>query len=305
MLLSIVAVAFMLQAEQAPATVNLDTAFQNLKTAEEQKDSDATKKWAVETINLARAVIKAPEKEPGAQTDAESIKGRVEFAKSSGTYAEYALCTMALKEEDHAKLIDLYETLDKAAPDSKYLPDLYSSYATALEDSKPGKGFPFAEKVIGKASSNEDLLAILADGYMTRKQWEKAATYGNKLASVVTTKAKPQGVSAEDWDKRKNALAARGYYIAGLSYTTEQKFIQGDRALRAALPLVKGDNTLNGGTLYYLAIANYNIARPMNDLGRKKEALAFAKQAEAIPGQFQDPAKQYAYAISQELGPRK
>ena len=285
-----------------PATEGLDALYQKLKTAEDQKDDDAIKNAAVETIRAAREVIKAPEKEPGAQTDAEAIKTRVEFAKSATTQGEYALCTLALKERDHQKVIDLYDLMAKEAPDSKYLAQLYSPYAAALEGSgKSDKAYVFAEKAVAKAPTNEDLLLILANGAMTRKQFAKAAGYGTKLATTMTSKAKPEGISAADWDRKKSEMIGRGYYIAGMSYASEGNQIQADKNLRPAIQYIKSEAALAGPALFQLGVANYNIARATMDRARMKEAINFSQQAAGISGPYQDQARKNAWAMQQDL----
>ncbi len=160
----------------------------------------------------------------------------------------------ALRTKDRAKLIELVDALNQQSPDSKYLPQLYGPYAAALgQTGGTAKAFQFAERVIGRDPANEDLLLILADGYMTRKQWDRAATYGLKLASVMSSHPDPNGVPAADWERKRAVLAGRGYYIAGMSYASAAKYPQADTNLRAALPYVKGDRTLLGGVLFYLA----------------------------------------------------
>ena len=134
--------------------------------------------------------------------EAAAVKPRLEFAKEVETYAEYALYTAALRASDRAEMMELYDILEHQAPTSEYLPKLNSLYIGALGSTgKQSKAFAFAEKAIARDPSNEDLLAVLADGAMTRKQWERAAGYGTRLASVMSSHPKPEGVPVGDWEQ--------------------------------------------------------------------------------------------------------
>lgn len=304
MLLSILAVALLVAADKEPKAPSegLDASYQNLKNAEEQKDSGLILKWAVETVRAAREVIKAPEQEPGALNDPESRKARLEFARTAKVHGEYALCTAALAEKDRQKMMALFETLERESPDSQYLPQLYSPYMSALtQGGKPDQAYAFAAKSIGKSPSNEDLLLILADGAMTRKQFDKAAGFGTRLASVMTSKAKPETVAASDWERKRSLMLGRGYYIAGLSYANISNHMRADKNLRAALPYIKGEPALAAPAYFFLGVANYNVARATLDQARMKEAIRFSEQAVAIPGPYQEQAQKNVWAMQQDL----
>jgi len=276
------------------AADDLDSALNSLKAADEQKDNDAVKKWAVETFRLSSAAGKGQAADAAAP-DAESVK-------AAGQFAEYALCAAALRERDHAKTIELYEALEQNAPQSKYLPQLYSVYAAALAQAgKPDKAFVFAEKAIAKAPSNDDLLLMLANGFMTRKQWQRSATYGSKLAAVMSTKPRPANVPQADWDRDRTLKLGRGYYISGLSYAMVSNHIFADKNLRQALPYIKDENELKAVALLYLGLSNYNIARATLDRARMKEAIDFSKQASTIPGPVQEQARKNAWMMETDL----
>lgn len=293
-------VPLLLLVSKDPAADPLSTAFNNLKAAEEQKDTDQIKKFAVESSQFAREAIKAPE--PKDADEVTAWKARVDYAHQVENYAAYALYVAAIQAGNRDKLMDLGETLFEQAPASEYAPKLYSAYLAALTESgKSAKAFPFAEKAIAHAPGNEDVLLVLANGCMTRKQWDRAATYGVKLASVMSSHGAPEGVSAGDWERKKTAMLGRGYWIAGMSYASANKFPAADKNLRAALPYIKGESQLMGGALFYLGVANYNLARATHDRLMMKEALAFSEQAAAIPGSYQQLAGQNVYAIKNEM----
>jgi uncharacterized protein HemY len=287
------------QAAAQPAE-DLNTLFTNLKAAEQAKDYSKILKLATESSRMARETIAKPM--PTDKVDADTHKYQVEFAKQVETYSDYALFAAGLRAPDNAQKMEFYEALEKQSPNSQYIPQLNGTYVTALsQSSKKAQVFPFAEKAIAKDPNNEELLMILADGCMSRKQWDRAATYGAKLASVMNGHAKPEGMAAADWDKRRAALEGRGYWIAGMSYATSSKWPQADKNLRAALPLIKGEMTMYTGALFQLGVANYQLARATQNKSLLSQAIEFSTQCATFQSSYQDQASKNVWAMKQEL----
>lgn len=286
MLLSTIAVAVSMAMfpgpQAAPPTNDLESAFKDLKAAvEEKKDAETIKKAAVETSKLAHAALKAP-----ADPDAQVQKSRVEFAKQVDEYADYALSAAALTASDKKQVMDLRDTLAEQAPDSKYLIGLNSAYLAALEATgNQKKQFTFAEKAIAKDPANEALLAILADGYYTRKSWAQAANYGTKLA---TTSKHPGTVG-------------RGYYLAGQAYAAQNKHTQADKALRAALPNIKAEPALYAPALFQLGISDYNLAKLTHDRVLMKDAINFSEECSRMNSPVAGQAANNAFTMKKEL----
>lgn len=287
------------QAAPQPAD-DLGTVFNNLKAAEQAKDYAQILKLATDSSRMARETI--AQKAPTDSVDADAHRYRVEFAKQVETYADYALFAAGLRAPDNARRMEFFETLEKQSPNSQYVPQLYSVYLNALaQSSKKAQVYPFAEKAIAKDPANEDLLLVLADGAMTRKQWDRAATYGAKLASVMSGHAKPDGMPAGDWEKRRAMLEGRGYWIAGMSYATVNKYPQADKNLRAALPFIKEDMTMYTGALFQLGVSNYNLARATQNKTLMNDAIEFSRQCATFQSGYQDQASKNVWAMKQEL----
>lgn len=279
---------------------DLNAIYDNLKAAEEKKDTDAIKKWAGEASRRARSIIKtAAPADPG---EAAAHQSRVDFARQVETYADYSLYVAALRAPDPAGRIDLFETLEQQSPNSEYVPQLYSLYAGALtQTGQTAKLFQFADKGIAKDPNNEDLLAILADGAMARKQWERAATFASRLTSVVSGHPRPEGLPAGDWERKRSALLRSGYYIAGIAYAAANKYPQADKNLRAALPMIRGDEQMTAAALFHLGVANYNLARITSNKPQMREAVAFSEECGKIRSPFQDQAIKNAWGMKQEM----
>ena len=62
--------------------------------------------------------------------------------------------------------------------------------------------------------------------------------------------AKPEEMAEADWQRKRSATLGRGYYIAGMIYAGRQQHVQTNRSLRAALPFIKGIDSMNGPALF-------------------------------------------------------
>ena len=293
MLTSILVSALLFAAVDTP--VDLDTAYQNLKEAEQNKDATSVKKWAAETSRAARQVIKAS----AGQADGAA---RLEYAKQVETYADYAIYATALQVKDRNETISLFEALQQQSPASKYVKELSGPYTAALVQSgQSAKAVQFAEKAIANDGSNEDLLALLADTALNRKQFDRAASYGSRLVSVMDSHPKPEGVPADYWEQKRASLVGRGNWIAGIAYASENRYPQADKHLRAALPLVKGQDQLMAGALFFLGVADYNLAIATHDRPLMNQALTYSQDAVRYAGPYQQLAIQNVGAIKQYL----
>jgi tetratricopeptide (TPR) repeat protein len=293
MIISILVSALLFAA--VDSSVDLDTAFQNLKDAEQKKDVESVKKWAAESSRAARQIIKSG----GAQAAGAE---RIEFAKQVETYADYALYATAIQAKDRKDMISLFEALEQQSPAGSYTKQLYGPYAAALmQTGQSAKAIQFAEKAIGNDPSNEDLLGILADSALSRKQFERAATYGARLATVLDSHPKPEGMSAADWEKKRSMLAGRGNWIAGVAYASLNRYSLADKHLRAALPHIKGNDQLMAAALFHLGVADYNLAIATHDRPLMNQALSFSQDATRYPGPYQQLAIQNVGAIKQYL----
>ena len=228
-------------------------------------------------------------------------KADVDFAKEVQTHAGYGLYLATLRVTDRAKHMELFETLDKEVPNSKYLSELYGVYLGALaQGGQNAKVYEYAGKALAKDPNNEDVLAVMADGALARKQFDRAATYGTRLATVMATHPRPEGTPVGDWEARRSQMVGRGNWIAGISYVSLNRFAQADKCLRAALPLIKNDNGLMPAAVFNLGVADYNLARATHDKVMMKQALGFFEQAYQLGGQYGPLAGQNIVAVKQE-----
>ena len=72
------------------------------------------------------------------------------------------------------------------------------------------------------------------------------------------------------------------------------------RNLRAALPLIKGNTAMLGPALFYLGVANYNLARLTLSKAKMLEAAKFSEDSAKIAGPYQDQAYKNASLMKTE-----
>ncbi len=283
----------------ALAQGDLNDVYGKLKEADEKKDNAEVKKLAVQALQLSSKILKSAQ--PPGESDPEVWKTTQAQAKDVKTYAEYALDAAVLRAPEPAEKIDLFETLEKEAPDSKYLPQLYTPVLGAYAKMKPDKSFAFAQRAISKDPNNEDLLLVLTAGSFDRKQYDATANYGTKLAKSMATHPRPEGVAAADWDRKKNLMAGRGYWLAGMAYAAQGKYPQAAESLKASLPFVASEHELTAGAQFTIGLADYNLARATQDKALMQEALKYSQMAATSSSAYNKQAAQNAYAIKQEL----
>ncbi|MEO7653948.1 MAG: hypothetical protein ABIZ80_26110, partial [Bryobacteraceae bacterium] len=265
---------------------DVEAAHQNLKAAEGKKDPDLIRKWSDATSKAAVKMASAPQpKEAG---EVETWKREVDYARQVNIYTEYALYATAVQTADPRKRIELVEALEQRNPKSEYLPKMYPlQFASYRQAGDTAKAFALAEKLLGAGLQDEDMLAFVADQYVQQKKDpEKVVEYANRLVEVVSTKPKPEGVSDEEWNKKKTMLAGLGNFMAGSTMVDPLKrYAPADKSLRAALPLVESNDQLKAATLFYLGLANYSLKN-------LADALKFNQQCAAIKSPFQTKANE-------------
>jgi hypothetical protein len=280
---------------------DLDDHYAQLKDAQAKKDADAVKKLSVEAAKLAKAESATPQ-----PTDASAVadwKQRMEFAKDVQLFAEYSLASTAIT--DQARVQDLVDTLLDLNPKSQYLTLCASSYLQALAAQSPEKELAGAQKILTANAANEDALDALARGYQSSAP-DRANGYATRLIAAMKGKAKPEGVSDADWEKKKGSMLGEGYFIAGATACARSTWVDCDRNLKAAMPYIGKDQRSVGIADFYLGLANYQIGKLTGDRTKIQEGQKYSEQSAAIAGPFQQRASQNAAAMKTELAaPRR
>jgi len=278
---------------------DVDDSYAALKEAVDKKDIDAVMKLAPETAKQAAALSTKPQ--PSDAAAVENWKARVVFGKEVGSYAEYALSAMAATA-DPAQTVSLVDMLIDVNPKSQYLTNATPYYLAALgKNGGAAKQLAGAEKVLKGSPANEDALYALASGYMASRP-AQAQAFATRLTTTMRSKAKPEGVSADDWERKKSQYLGQGYYIAGATAAQTQSWKDCDTNLRAALPYIGSSPGTSGTIYFYLGLANYQLGKLTGDRTKMQEGQKFSEQSAAIAGPMQAQAQRNAALIKQELG---
>jgi hypothetical protein len=281
-----------------PAPDDLDDSFRSLQEAQSKKDPALVKKLAAETCALARKEISKPA--PESDDEKEAWNKRVAYARDIELNTEYALYTTAVQGPP-AATVELLSALEEQNPKSKYLADAYGAYLLALNQTGASAKIPaVAEKALAQFPDNEDLLLVLADTALNRKQNDRALRYANQLTAVLSKHPKPEGISAADWQRKRNTGLGRGYWIAGMVLAGQNKYAPADQALRAALPLIEGNEAMMAAALFHLGVVNYQLGRLTNNKPRVLEAAKFSDRAAAMKSPYAEQAWKNAHIMRTE-----
>ena len=156
-------------------------------------------------------------------------------------YVESALAGTAIQSPP-AVMVDLIVALEQKNPKSKYLDEAYGPYLVALEqDRGRGEDPGVAEKALANFPENEDLLLYDdRDGHDAGSRptvpWVTPTASPPCSIDTRSRKAWP----AADWERKRSAALARGYWVAGVISAEKGVWVAADKNLRADLPLIQG-----------------------------------------------------------------
>jgi len=276
---------------------NAPAAYNTLQACEEKNDAACIVEWANATIEAARKKIES--KQPEDETEAETWKAEVDFARQVTTRAEYAFYAGALKSGDPQAILLLARGLEKANPKSQYMPQTAGRGFIALIQMKDLKqALEYAENAAAQGFANEDMLVFAADTHLSStKNFDKAAEYAAALVQMLPARSAPEGMDAAAWEKKKKDTLARGYWIAGIAYGAREKWQECDKILDEGLPAIQASSAANDllpGAYFYLGLANYNLAGkgPKRDKARLAAAEKHWTACAKMKSPFQSRAAQ-------------
>jgi hypothetical protein len=275
---------------------DVEMAHGALKAAEAKKDVPLIIKWSGITVDSAKKAEAS--KQPEDEDEVAGWKHKVEFAKQVQKYADYSLYAAALQEQDPAKKIQLMDALSQQNPQSEYLAQLSEHYFTAYRQMNNNvKAVELAEKEAAANRANEDMLLVVTDYYFNKKDADKVLSYSAKCVEAMKAKAAPQGVSAADWDKKKNATLGYALWMAGMTHASKSNWPQTDTVLREALPYLAGNDTLLSHATFQLGLANHKLGAK-GDISRIQAAYSYFRQCSGIKGPNAGLAAQNVKALA-------
>jgi hypothetical protein len=273
---------------------DMDAAYYALKAAVAKDDLAEAKKWSARTSDAAHKIVGSTK---GTNAD---DKQQLEYAKQVDEYSEYALYVLALKAQPKDE-VDLVDTLIKQNAKSQYLPEVANSYFAALSKAgEGGKACPAAAKMA--VDKNAEAMLFAADCSWRANRAEPVVSYAAKAAEVLNTRAKREGVSDAEWSSQKAALLGTANFYTGVGYTMQMRYGPANKALRAALPAIKGNQQTYAIALFDLGMANYSLGHSLGDKAQMRQGLQFFQQSAEISGPMQDQASRNVKQVLNELG---
>jgi len=274
---------------------DMDGAYFALKAAVDKNDVAQVKKWSARTSEVARKITSSS-KAPADDDE----KHQLEYAKEVDEYSEYALYVVALKAQPKDE-VDLVDTLIKQNPKSQYLSEVANSYFSALSKAGEGaKACPAAAKMA--VEKNAEAMLYAADCSWRGNKPDAVVSYAARAAEAAGSRAKREGVSDSDWATQKAALIATANFYTGVGYTMQMRYGPANKALKAALPAIKGNSQLYSIALFDLGLANYQLGKPLGDKAQMREGLHYFQQSAEMSGPMQDQASRNAKLVLAELG---
>lgn len=276
----------------------LEDAIQSLKDAAAKKDVDAIKKLSATIRPMTKEIL--AEAAPAGADEKKAWQERIAYAKNAESYADSVVVAAALQSEPDV-MVELIGLLEQQNPKSKALDAAYGPYLVALDKSGAKAKVPaIAEKALANLPENDDLLLYMMETVAAKSQTDRALVYANRLTAALNKHPKPEGMAAADWERKKNAELARGYYMAGAVSASKSLWVPADKNLRAALPLIKDQPAMLGPALFYLGWANYQLGKMTMNKAKVLEGQKFSEQSMAIPGDFQAQAQRNAFIIKDD-----
>jgi len=282
-----------LEPENAPAAYNA------LQACEQKQDTAGVVSWANRTVEAAKKMLATPK--PADEDEVAAWKYQQDYAPQVITRAEYSLYAQGLQSTDPAKAAQLFAALEAMNPSSEYMPQAGARYFICLLQLKDlPRAQKLAESMASRNMANDDMLLYLADVNLTgTRDYAKAAEYATKLTETLPSMAAPQGVDAAAWEAKKKNSLGRAYWIAGVAQGSLSKWVESDKSMRSALPLLAGNNEMLPGAYFYIGLSNYKLAEgPKGDKARMAEARKYTTMCAQMKSAFQGPAQKNLAAMA-------
>jgi hypothetical protein len=246
-------------------------------------------------IAMASAILPAADVDP-LQANSDSLRAAVDGKKGAAEIKRLAILVLTDAKKDEAPAA---ADADKENHDArvKYA-QAQAEYADyALYSAAVGAPVAVAADMIATLEAQspkstyltEDAYLMVADASMNAQQTDRAVSFARKALIA------PKGSKPEQ-------SAAKAHWIIGIVDATKKEYAPADKELRAALPGIKGQSSLEGPAYFFLGEANYSIGRQAMDRSEADQGIKFMLQAALISGQYQSAAGGEAKRMKTEMG---
>lgn len=271
---------------------DLEAAVNNQKLAEKKNDPALITKWTDLATLAAQKLLGAPKPFYVPQ---EEWNKRLEYAGGLISQADYAIFKKAIAEEKPAERVKIFDELLIKAPNSIYAIQAYPHMMRAYRSmGNNDKALFMAEKILAKDINHEEALLLVAQIWLDRRQnYPRVLTIANRLLALGQGSKKPDGISEDDWSKRRGFYVGAAYQMIGSAQVFQNNFEQADRAFRSAIPYIKGNAQAEASAYFYIGWSNYYMEK-------YKEAANYFKMCIGIPSPFQSQAVRQIEGMKRE-----
>jgi hypothetical protein len=268
---------------------DVDSAHDALKAAQALNNTELEIKYAELAWDNAARVLKAPQ--PANPDDLPDWTRRMTYVQEAADYSEYTIAALAAAQTDDAKRDELALALSQRNPQSKFLAMAKKSNVIELASLNPQKAIQLAGEGLAKDPNNIDFLMTIADHDMSLEHdLPQVVTYSLRILELLQGRPQPEGISAEEWEKKKAKFTGWASWMAGVVYGKQARYGFSDRYLRAALPYIQSEPRLLAAAYFYLGYGNYALASELADKSRAIEAAKFSKLCADMDSPFRSLA---------------
>jgi tetratricopeptide (TPR) repeat protein len=269
---------------------DLDSAHYLLRLAESRNDNEMIRKYA--TLSWDIGCKTSQIKKPTDPDDVPDWTRQIQFAKQVMAYSEYLLSVQVTQEGDQQKKAELIQVLETRNPQSQYLAIAKAPPPRVTFSSmSPDQAYALAEQGLPSDPDNEDFLMAIANHLLNREHdLPRVLSFSLRIIEVLQRKPKPDGVSIDDWERKRARYLGAANWMAGIVYGKQGRYGLSDRYLRASLGYIRDNVQALAAAYFYLGYDNYAMAGELHDRGRAVEAVRYSKLCTAIDGPFQSLA---------------
>ena len=212
--------------------LELSAAHNCLRAAEAKKELPLIRLWSSQTSKVARKVMQLKRPEYGDDEEIAVWKQKVEYARQVEQYTEYSLYFASIQTKDTKVKSELIEALEQRNPTSEYLAQMRTSHTAVVRQVDIVEAVASAEIQFERVSGTRTCYSWSPRiTWRSARKRRKSSAYSLKLLELLETKAKPEDISDAEWDVKKRHMLGTANWMAGLLFSTQEKFARRGQAL--------------------------------------------------------------------------
>ncbi len=266
---------------------DFDAIWRCRKAAEALGDQAATALWQQRLLDLSARMVRS---QPPRDIDAATWAANLELAKGLLAEQEYTIFRKAVETSNPREQALRLEAFNSTYPASEYVAKSYPYLLHAYQSmGDPNKVLAVSDRLLRQDPDNVAALLATAQIYMDRRtNYPKVIAHCARVIELVSA-AKP----GSDLEPNKAHYLGSANLLLGNAYVNTNAFPAADRALRAALPYLKGTGQTEAAVLFYLGWSNYHMER-------YREATAYFKACLPHGGAYAEQATRNLTAMRNE-----